>query len=128
MKIPKIFIPEKDLEKKVDELTKKPTKLHPKDLTGPEFYISVKSKEITQRLGKKNTDLCGYVFNDKETALKIEYYPSIQVCDLQMISVGYKGEKVFESAKRGELEEEILTYTPGAWERELEKIYITLQL
>jgi len=127
MKIPEIFLPEKNLENKVGELTKKPVELHSKDVTEQEFYISNVSKEVAQRLGKKITELCGYIFNDKETGLKVEYYPPIDISDTQLISVGYKGKEMFESAKRGELEEKIITYIPGKWERKLEEIYTTLQ-
>jgi len=127
MKLPQTFIPEKDLENKVEELTKGFIKSNSEDTAGQDIYISIKSMEVAQRLGKKDTQVCGYIFDDKETGLKVEYYPSIQASDIQLISVEYKGKKVFESSKRDELEEKVFVYTPGVWEREIERIHVKLQ-
>lgn len=141
MKIPRTFIPEKDLEKKTHELIQDQKTIPPEDLTDEYKVLSTEeivlnSKTIAQKLGilyaDKNWKHC-YIFKNKESKLIIEYNLAAgQYHDLHSLIIkckkGWlKKETVFKSLGYEDPKERICTYTPGEWEQSLNQFYMLAQ-
>ncbi len=145
MKLPGIFIPEKDLERKTNDLTKgyKPIQ-HEEPINMSIQDIVRMGERVAEKFGRFGME--SYKFKDKETRLIIKYTPpcwpetlgSLKVYLKKLFFLGSitqeypkklkvclkKGlfkEKVFEFSK--DYKEPLLAYFPGEWEKDLEKLY-----
>lgn len=145
MKIPTIFIPEKNLENKTKDLTKG-CKLIPHE---EPINLSVQDivhigEKVAEKFGKFGME--SYKFKDKETRLIIKYTPpcwpdtcgslklylkklfflgSLHQAYPKSLKVSLKNglfkEKVFEFSK--DYKDPLRFYSPGEWEKDLEKLY-----
>lgn len=132
MKVPKTFIPDKDLENKVYNLKEESYRIicH-KD----EELAKLSTKEIFEK-SRYLAQECGHfrlklVFKSKQNSLIIKYTPhlppwtSTERIKMYLNKGFFKKEKVFEyfidySQCYGD---KLLKYAPGNWENDLEKLY-----
>lgn len=137
MKIPKVFIPDKDLEDKIRELVKRPKNQTSKDI--PAGYnkrdckiIYNRAKEVVEKLGKLDSSSSVYSFEDQKTGIIIEYDPrwiKNQTTHLNILTKNcsptvIKYNIVFESAQHNiSKQQEISLYVPGGWQDRLERLY-----
>lgn len=124
MKLPEIFIPEKDLEKKMYDLTKGYKPLQREEPINTIQDIVNKAEKVAEKLGRLGME--SYIFKDKETKLIIKYRTGCWPETLGELKVYlkksfFKKEKVFEFSK--DYKEPLLAYFPGEWEKDLEKLY-----
>lgn len=141
MKVPQIFIPEKDLEKRTNELIQGPKIIPPEDLTdeykvlSPEEIV-LNSKTIAQKLGTlyadKNEKHC-YIFKNKKSKLIIEYnlaagcYHDLQKLIIKRKKGWLRKEIVFEALGYDDPKERIFFYARGGWEKGLNQLYLSAQ-
>jgi len=145
MKIPEVFIPEKDLGNKTNDLTKGYKQIPREDPINLSIDDLVRMGErVADKFGKFGME--SYKFKDKETRLAIKYTPgcwpdtlgSLKVYIKRLFFMGdikkeypeklkirlKKGlfkEKVFEYSK--DYKDPLRFYSPGDWETDLEKLY-----
>jgi len=128
MKIPRLFVPAKDLENKIHELIKKPKSRNPEKSSYNKFDCRViynRAKEIAENLGKLDLTFCVYNFENEN--IVIEYatrwgrgktHLRIDVKDKHSFPI------VFESIHyKNSKRQKVSTYTLGEWERDLERLY-----
>ncbi len=138
MRIPTIFVPEKDLEEKIRELVKKPrnTGTDYKNLTSEMIYNQ--ATEITEKLGKLDSISSVYAFEDKKTGMTIRYDPRWGNGETSLriyIKKGHeKSDLVFDAVWYVFSEESIprrrkisVMHTPGVWQNSLEQLYVKAQ-
>ncbi len=126
MKIPNTFVPERDLENKILDLTKGYKILHNEnvyDVISQEeaevYYMISMAEEVAKKLGK-----CYgagfYHFKNKENKLIIQrqFYPDITLT--VYLKKGLFKKKVLKTLNSYKT---ILVYTPGGWKKDLEKLY-----
>lgn len=131
MKIPEIFRPEKDLEKKINDLIKgyKPLKREEPVNHYHSFHDTInKAEKVAEKLGRFGME--SYFFKDKETKLTIKYTPPCWPETLGRIKVYlkkglFKREKILEFNKNNK--DQLFIYSPGEWEEDLEKLYMKTQ-
>lgn len=138
MKIPTIFVPEKDLEEKIRELVKKPKNQNSKDIPGPDYnkldcrIIYNQAKKIAEKLGRLDSISSVYIFKDKKTGVIIEYDPrwvENQTTYLNIITKNcspniIKYNMVFEAVQHNiSKRQEISWYFPGEWQDHLKQLY-----
>jgi len=151
MKIPEIFIPEKDLESKVNSFVKEqPVKsendksdyeLGTHQITDPEYLeiIQKKAEQITIKLGRRKNINENYIFKDKKTKLTIKYgyslpmpfgppiYPVLRIYRKKGL---FRKEKLFEAIEFGNsgTETRRTAYKPDdGWIENLNKLYFKAQ-
>lgn len=137
MKIPEVFIPEKNLENKIRELGKKPKNRNPKDTSKPGYnklnsgIIYNQAKEIAEKLGELDLPFTIYNFVDKKTGMTIEYashwgrgktHLRIDVRDKHSFPIVFEAVQYINSKKQ-----KILMYIPGEWQDHLREIYKKVQ-
>lgn len=129
MRIPQIFIPEKNLEKKICDLTKSPKTLRHEEPVSHSVHDTInKAEKVAEKLGRFRME--NYFFKDKETKLIIRYTPPCWPETLGKIKVYlkkglFKKEKILEYSKNNK--DPFPIYSPGEWEEDLEKLYIKAQ-
>ena len=127
MKIPKVFVPEKDLEKKVHELTKKPKSQNPKKSGYSKLDCRViynRAKEIAENIGKLDLAFCVYNFEDEK--ISIEYATNWGRGKTHLrIDIKENGSfpTVFEAVQYEKSKKQtILAYAPGKWQDHLKEV------
>lgn len=132
MRIPQIFIPEKNLEKKVCELVKRSKNQTFKDIPESGYnkldcrIIYNRAKEVAEKLGQLDIPFAIYNFEDKKTGMVIEYAPHWGHATHLRIDVKDKHSSpiVFESVQyKKSKRQKVLAYIPGGWQDRLEKLY-----
>ncbi len=135
MKLPKSFKPKKDLDAKIEELIDGPKIINKDSEEISLRSLILKLRDIAVFKGAltvpNNDKWCmDYVFKDYDSGLVIEYYwegeASINDIFLRDISVTFEDKTVFNSVKYKTTRPSILTYLPGDWETEVERIYKTI--
>lgn len=125
MKIPQTFLPDKDLEDKICDLTKGRKQLQHEEPINTSIQDIVRMGErVAEKFGKFGME--SYKFKDKETRLIIKYRTGCWPKTLGKLKVYlkksfFKKEKVFEFSK--DYKEPLLAYSPGEWEKDLENLY-----
>lgn len=125
MKIPNIFIPEKNLEEKTNDLTKGYKQIQHEEPINMSIQDLVRIGErVAEKFGKFGME--SYKFKDKETNLKIKYTPGCWPETMGSLRIYlkksfFKKEKVFEFSR--DHIEPLRFYLSGDWEKDLEKLY-----
>jgi len=125
MKIPEVFIPEKDLNNKTNNFTKGCKQIPHEDPINLSIEDIVRIGErVSEKFG--NFGMESYKFKNKETNLKIKYTPECWPETLGSLRIYlkknfFKKEKVFEYSRN--YKEPLLRYLPGDWEKDLKNIY-----
>jgi len=132
MRIPNLFIPEKDLENKIFDLTKGPKIFHNEEVydtisqeEAEPYYILCMAEEVVKKLANYFSDNMEYYqFKDKENKIiiKRQFYPDVALT--VYLKKGLFKKKVLDTKD----DKTILLYNRGEWKKDLEKLYeIALQ-
>jgi len=131
MKIPQTFVPEKDLENKIFDLTKGPKIFHNEEVydvisqeEAEPYYILCMAEEVVKKLGNDFSSTDYYRFQDIENKIiiKRQFYPDVKLTIY--LKKGLFKKKVLETKD----DKTILLYNRGEWKKDLEKLYeIALQ-
>ncbi|MBM3199613.1 hypothetical protein FJZ53_01660 [Candidatus Woesearchaeota archaeon] len=123
MRIPEIFILDKDLEKKICELIKKSENMIPSGYNESDTRIIYnRAQKVAEKLGKLDSIASVYSFEDKETGIVIEYYPRYKdrTAHLRIYDESQK-HLVFKADKKYPLLKDVL-HIPGEWEERLREL------
>lgn len=125
MKIPQTFIPEKDLENKILNLTKGPKIFRNEEVydvisqeEAEPYYILCMAEEVVKKLGNYY-GMGFYQFKDKENKfiIKRQFYPYVGLT--LYLKKGLFKKKVLKTKD----DRTILIYNRGEWKKDLEKLY-----
>jgi len=131
MKIPNVFMPEKDLENKIGELNKKNKNLSSKSakkLNYNQFDCRViynRAKKIAENLGELDIPFTIYNFEDEKTGMMIEYAPHWGRASHVRIDIKEKNSFpiVFEAVQyKDSKRQKVSKYVPGEWQDRLREI------
>lgn len=131
MKIPKTFIPKKNLDNKIFELAKG-AKNHPLEDTTKNYneldlrIAYNEAIEVAETLGELDSISSAYTYEDKKTGMIIEYHPWYhdQTTHLRIykpheysFSIVFKANQGYTGIK------EVLQHIPGKWQERLKELY-----